>query len=62
MNKINDLLIKAIIILGIPATVVVGLDVGDTWQAPQWLLGIAYWIIGLILVSGITIAAFNFKR
>lgn len=62
MSKINDLLIKAIIILGIPAAVVMGLDVGDTWQAPQWLLTIAYWIIGLILVLGITVAAFNIKR
>ena len=50
---------NAIVFVGVPAAVLVGLDTGGTWDVPQWLLSLAYTAVGLILVAGIFVGIFS---
>ena len=49
----------AILFVGVPAGILVGLDVGGQWDAPQWLLSAAYTAVGLILIAGIFVGIFS---
>ena len=49
----------AILFIGAPAGIVVGLAISGDWIAPQWLLSTAYTSIGLILVAGIFVGIFS---
>ena len=53
------MLSNIIVFVGVPAAILVGIDTGDLWNAPQWLLGIAYTTIGLILAAGILVGIFS---
>ena len=53
------LLADIIVFVGVPAAILVGIDTGDLWDVPQWLLGIAYTTIGGILAAGILVGIFS---
>ena len=53
------LLSEIIVFLGVPCAVLATGDIGDLWNLPLWLLGIAYTTIALILVAGIVVGIFG---
>ncbi len=55
MRLVNN----AILFVGVPAGVLVSLDIGGQLDVPQWLLFVAYLTIGLILVAGIFVGIFS---
>ena len=50
---------NAILFIGVPAGILVGLELSGQWSAPQLLLNLAYTMVGVILVAAIFVGIFS---
>ena len=50
---------RIILLVGLPAGVLVGIDIGGLMDVPQWLLSAAYTTVGLVLLTGVLVVIFD---
>ncbi len=50
---------KIILLVGLPAGILVGMDIGGLLEIPQWLLSAAYTTVALVLLTGVLAGIFG---
>ena len=50
---------KIILLVGLPAGILVGMDIGGLLEIPQWLLSAAYATVALVLLTGVLAGIFG---